>query len=150
MYSFINPNTFIETLRLYPPVDGLTRYAEKDYTFPNTNYSISRGALCLIPIYSIHRDPRHYPNPEKFDPDRFTEEEIAKRHPFTHIPFGEGPRMCIGLRFGMMQVRLGLIALLRKYKLSHTSKTPSTPSYKLTGATLMMDAGIWMKVEKIQ
>lgn len=103
--------------------------------------------MCFIPIYSIQRDPLHYPNPEKFDPDRFSEDKVAKRHPFLFLPFGEGPRICIGMRFGLMQIRLALIAILRKYKVSHTEKTPSKPKFKPTGQTLIMDGGVWMKVE---
>lgn len=127
----------------------MNRIAEKDYNFPDTPYTISKGTLCLIPIYSIQRDSRHFVDPEKFDPNRFSDEEIAKRHPFTFLPFGEGPRMCIGMRFGLMQVRLGLVALLRKFKLSYSDKTPKIPFYKPSGQTLMLDGGVWMKIETI-
>lgn len=139
-----------ETLRLYPPADALHRISVDDYNFPDTPYTINKDMLCIIPIFAIQRDPRYYPNPEKFDPDRFTDEEVAKRHPFTYLPFGGGPRMCIGMRFGLMQLRIGIVALLQKFKLSHTASTPSKPKFKPFGQTLSMDGGVWIKFEKLE
>lgn len=74
----------------------LPRECTKDYTFPGTNVTIKKNTSIFIPLIGIQNDPKHFPNPDKFDPDRFTAEEKAKRDKFLHIPFGEGPRICIG------------------------------------------------------
>lgn len=87
-----------ETLRKYPVVSTLTRAPIQDYKIPDTNVVIPKGQTTFIPVHAIHWDENIYPEPEKFNPDRFTPEEKEKRHQFAYIPFGEGPRLCIGMR----------------------------------------------------
>lgn len=70
------------------------RRAEKDYKISNTNLVIPKGGPILIPIHAIHTDPDYYPEPNKFDPERFSEVNKKSRHPMTHLPFGDGPRNC--------------------------------------------------------
>nr|CAD7429728.1 unnamed protein product [Timema monikensis] len=85
-----------ETLRKYPPAGILTRFCTKDYKIPGTNVKIDKETSVIIPVYAIHHDPKYYPDPEKFDPERFSDENIKIRPKFTYLPFGEGPRICIG------------------------------------------------------
>lgn len=69
------------------------------------------------PVYSIHHDKRYYENPEKFDPERFTEENRARRIPYTYIPFGTGPRICIGeCRKSILWISIKIIFVAIKYK----------------------------------
>lgn len=75
----------------------------------------------------IHHDPEYYPNPDKFDPDRFIKENRFKRPSFTFIPFGEGPRICIGQRFGVMQIKIAIFLLLSEFKFLPSKES----SYKL-------------------
>jgi cytochrome P450 family 6 len=77
-----------ETLRLYGPVPQLIRTASKDYKIPNTDSTIPKDALVMIPVFGIHRDPDIYPEPEKFIPERFSDENKKNRHPMAFIPFG--------------------------------------------------------------
>ncbi|XP_058449380.1 probable cytochrome P450 6a14 [Malaya genurostris] len=113
-----------ETLRKYPPVGITTRQVSKDYQVPDSDGVIlQRGTTLIVPIHAIHHDPEYYPDPETYDPNRFSPEQVAQRNPFCFIPFGEGPRICIGLRFGMMQIRIGLAHLLKHFRFTLSSKT---------------------------
>lgn len=87
---------FLETLRKYPPVPILNRMCTKEYNVPGTNTVIEKGIRLMIPVIGIHRDPEYYPDPDKFNPDRFSEENKQKLKPYTFLPFGDGPRVCIG------------------------------------------------------
>jgi cytochrome P450 family 6 len=89
---------FNESLRKYPVVDSQNRMSTKDFAIPNTKIVIPAGTSVMIPTFALHNDERFWENPDKFDPERFTPENIKQRHPFTFIPFSEGPRICIGLR----------------------------------------------------
>lgn len=85
-------------MRLNPPVFFLMRKANEDYVIANTNMKIDEGTSVFIPNYSFHMDAQYFPDPEKFNPDRFTKENVESRHSLTFLPFGEGPRICIGNR----------------------------------------------------
>jgi cytochrome P450 family 6 len=83
---------------MYTPGFGIFRQAANDYKIPNTSHTIPKGASVWIPTIGFHFDERYWNNPEKFDPTRFTQEEIAKRPANAYFPFGDGPRNCIGMR----------------------------------------------------
>lgn len=74
------------------------RKATEDYEIPNTKMKVDKGTTVFISNYSFHMDPQYFPEPENFDPGRFTKENIESRHPMTFLPFGNGPRICIGNR----------------------------------------------------
>ena len=116
-----------ETLRLYPPAFNLERQASKEYTLPGTNVTLPRGTLVHMPLYALHRDPEHFPDPLKFDPDRFLPEEKEKRHPCAYMPFGSGPRNCIAMRFALFEAKVALVAVLRKSRLEPGPRTPPQP-----------------------
>lgn len=83
-------------MRKYSITIALLRVATQDYQVPGESLIIEKGQKIVIPSFSIHHDPKYYPNPNDFDPDRFTAEEKSKRPNGTFIPFGDGPRQCIG------------------------------------------------------
>jgi cytochrome P450 len=91
---------FTETLRKYPIGPFLDRMTCSDYELPahtgTGTITLPGGTVVFIPVLALHHDPTYFPQPEKFDPDRFTEENKRSRPNYTYIPFGEGPRMCIG------------------------------------------------------
>jgi cytochrome P450 family 6 len=85
-----------ETLRKYPPVPILNRECTKEYKIPGTDIVLEKGIAVVIPIMGMLCDPQYFPDPEEFDPERFSEEAKSRRHRYTYLPFGEGPRICIG------------------------------------------------------
>lgn len=87
---------FLETLRKYPLTFGLFRDAVQTYQLPNDPLVIEKGQKILIPLHSLHHDCKYFNDPETFDPERFSPEEKAKRPKGVYIPFGDGPRICIG------------------------------------------------------
>lgn len=89
-------NYVIETLRKHPAVPITPRKCNKDCKIPGTDFTIEAGTFIIISIQGIHHDPEYYPEPDKFDPERFSEENKAKRPPMTFLAFGDGPRICIG------------------------------------------------------
>ncbi|KAB0804553.1 hypothetical protein PPYR_01523 [Photinus pyralis] len=107
-----------ETLRKYPSMVIHSRVCTKTYVIPNTNVTITKGTPLFIPTYGLHMDPRYFPNPETFDPDRFSENTTSDRPSCSFLPFGGGPRTCIAYKFGLVQVKLALVTLLRRYKFS--------------------------------
>lgn len=86
-------------MRKYSIATILLRESEAEYTFENTKITIPKKTRVQIPVYAIHRDPDIYPDPEVFDPERFDEENVKRRHPMAYLPFGEGSRNCVGKFF---------------------------------------------------
>ncbi|KAI4459162.1 cytochrome p450 [Holotrichia oblita] len=105
-----------ETLRKYPILATLERIAIKDYKVPNEDLVLKKGTKILISLQGIQHDPEYFPNPEKFDPDRFSSDNRKGRHSCAYMPFGEGPRFCIGMRFGIIQAKVGMAIMLKDYK----------------------------------
>lgn len=103
----------------------------------------------MIPVYAIHRDPKLYPNPEQFDPDRFTPDQVKTRHPMAFIPFGEGPRNCIGMRFAQVQMKLGLASLLCNFRFSLSPRTKVPFQLQPKELFNIVDGGLWLRAEKI-
>lgn len=87
-----------EILRLYPIMSILTRICNKSYQL-DENFTIEEGTRIKIPVKGIHSDPKYYKNPNEFNPENFSKEAKAERHQYAFLPFGQGPRMCIGKNF---------------------------------------------------
>lgn len=139
-----------ESLRKYPPIPGAIRKCTKDYTIPGTSLTIEKGTAIQLFAYSLQRDPEHYPEPEKFDPERFTPENSKVRNPFTYLPFSEGPRNCIGMRFGLMQSKLAIVKLVSQFELTPTAKTPIPMKFVPSSPFLSPVGGMWLKLKKIE
>ena len=126
-YEMINQMDYLEmvlleVLRLYPPDFLILRKTKYDVEI-NNKYRFGKGAMILIPVYGIHHHEEYWPEPEKFNPDRFLKEEKDKRQPFCYLPFGHGPRNCIGIKFAIIQVKLVLAHFLRQFKFIKCDQT---------------------------
>jgi cytochrome P450 len=106
---------FKEALRMVPPVPSMPRRALRDFEF--RGYKIPAGTFVGVSVAYTHRMPEHWPEPERFDPMRFTPEASKGRHKYAWVPFGGGAHMCLGLHFATMQVRILLAQLLRRYRI---------------------------------
>ncbi|XP_036331660.1 probable cytochrome P450 4p3 [Rhagoletis pomonella] len=104
-----------ETLRLYPSVPGIMRKAIRD-TYLANNVFLPADTQISIHIFDIHRNPKYFDEPNKFDPLRFTPENSEGRHPYAYIPFSAGQRNCIGQKFAMLEMKTLLVFILKKFK----------------------------------
>ncbi|KAF2896447.1 hypothetical protein ILUMI_09727 [Ignelater luminosus] len=138
-----------ETLRKYPPIPTIGRICTEAYRIPDTDVVIEKGTILFIPVAGIHYDPEYYADPEKFDPERFSPENKADRHNFAWLGFGEGPRACIGIRFGLMQIKVALSILLQHYRFSLNSKTRIPLVLDPVMFFPTAKGGIWLNAEKI-
>jgi cytochrome P450 family 6 len=120
-----------------------------DYKIPGTDQTIPQGKSIMIPVYGIHHDVNIYPDPEKFDPDRFTATEVQNRHSCAFLPFGEGPKNCIGVRFAYLQSKLGLIKVLMNYKWTLDAKTQLPLKLDPRSPTPNISGDIWLKTVKL-
>ncbi|XP_023723469.1 cytochrome P450 4C1 isoform X2 [Cryptotermes secundus] len=104
-----------ESLRLYPSVPEILREINSDIKIGG--HTLPAGTVLHVHMYVLHRNPHQFPNPEKFDPDNFLPERVAKRHPYAYIPFSAGPRNCIGQKFALLEEKTVLSYMLRHYEL---------------------------------
>ena len=105
-----------EALRLYPPAPGVAREPIEDVEIGG--YHVPKGSLVTVNTYALHRDPRFFDAPDRFDPERFArgwEDRIPR---YAYLPFGGGPRVCIGNGFAMMEARLILATVAQRCQLS--------------------------------
>lgn len=98
--------TIKETLRMLPPLGVLNRICTRKYEIPELDVTIEPGVKIAIPIQAIQMDEKYYDNPEQFRPERFASEEMMTRHKYVYMPFGEGPRNCIGEYFFLQNIQL--------------------------------------------
>lgn len=112
-----------ETLRHHPPIAKTTRIATREYNVGSTGVTVYAGQQVDIPIYAIHHDAKYYDNPFEFDPERFMPHNRQNLVPYTYIPFGGGPRNCIGVRFALLETKFALAQMVRRYTFFRCSET---------------------------
>jgi cytochrome P450 len=127
-----------ETLRIYPPIHIGNRHLAEDLNFQG--YHLPAGRRLMYSIYATHHDEKHWTNPEQFDPDRFA--PGVKPQPYTFVPFGGGPRNCIGAAFAQVEAKVVLARILQRFKLRLLQE-----DFRVyMGATLEPRPGVRMQV----
>ncbi|CAN7939584.1 unnamed protein product [Ixodes hexagonus] len=134
-----------EAVRLYPSVPILVARTCLPDTTVNGQF-IPAGTTLLAPAWSIHRNPEYWPEPTKFIPDRFAEDH-PERHPMAYFPFGLGPRLCLGWRLALLEMKMAVCGILRDYKLAPCKETQNPTPVGVPGMTLRPEGGIKVKLE---
>lgn len=147
------------------------RKASKTYQVLDDSLIIEKGQKIIIPVYALHYDKQYYTDPEKFIPERFLPEEKAKRPSGIYLPFGDGPRICIGKflsvnlnaiivnskiytfkflgkRFAKIEMKLAIVKMLIKFEVFPCAKTEIPLRYSNKVLTLMPKHGIWLTFKK--
>jgi cytochrome P450 len=130
-------------MRLYPPAWSVARAVIKDFDLGG--YRIPGGANVVMSQWIMHRDARFFPEPDKFDPDRWSYEDSQKLPKFAYFPFGGGPRQCIGSSFAMMEAVLLLATIAQRF---HLSKVEGKPVVPVASFTLRPKEGICVTLRK--
>lgn len=121
----------------------------ENYKVEGTDVVIEKGTQVFIPTLGYHNDENIFPDPEKFDPDRFSPENSRGRHPYAFLPFGEGPRNCIGMRFALVQVKVGLASLLSKFSVTFNEKTQYPIRLDPKNPNVGALHGVWLNVHEL-
>ncbi|XP_032623650.1 cytochrome P450 3A9-like [Chelonoidis abingdonii] len=114
--------TVSETLRLFPFGGRIERVCKKDVEI--NGVTISKGTVVMIPPYLLHRIPEYWPEPEEFRPERFSKENKETMDPYMYLPFGAGPRNCLGMRFALLSIKVAIASLLQNFTFRPCKETP--------------------------
>ncbi|KAK2712316.1 hypothetical protein QYM36_011114, partial [Artemia franciscana] len=138
-----------EALRIFPPSPSFRREVTVDEAQLGP-YKLPRDTVIEINVFGIHHDPKIWPDPWKFDPSRFELDNKLKQHPMAWLPFGAGPRNCIGTRFALNEMKICLAKLMLQYRFVPSDKTESFPPKldMLPAARVEPRHGLWIKLEK--
>jgi len=141
-----------ETTRLYPVIAFLDRECtppagEEGYSLkPYGNFVIPKGMPIYISLHGLHTDPKYFPNPLTFDPDRFLTKNKQNMIQYTYLGFGSGPHYCIGERLAILQSKMGLVNILKNYRVQSTHKTPVEIKYKPKAFNLQPTEGLYLDI----
>ncbi|XP_017785220.1 PREDICTED: probable cytochrome P450 6w1 [Nicrophorus vespilloides] len=154
-YELIKDLTYLdqvisETLRKYPVLPFLDRRCNSDFKIPNSDYVIENGISVYISIFGLHYDPEYFPNPHVYDPERFSPENIKSINLDAYIPFGIGPRNCVGKRLGLNGTKICLIKLLSEYKVETCPETAKNIDFHPMSFTIAPKIGLKLKFTKAE
>lgn len=144
-----------ESLRMHPPAATLSRRCTEKIELngpKDKKIFIEPGTILNIPIYSVHRDAEYYENPDEFNPERFDPENggiKVFRDKGVLMPFGDGPRMCLGMRFALLQVKAGIVEIIKNFRVSVNKKTQEPLVLMPSEILTVPIGGLWLNIEKI-
>lgn len=138
-----------ETLRKWPTSFIIDRVCNKSIDLDNNGRQvhINKGDGFIIPVYAIHRDAKYYPNPDEFDPTRFSEENSKNIQSGTYLPFGIGPRSCIATRFALLECKALFYYMLLEFRLEKCDKTPDPFVFGIA-LTATSAKGFWLQITR--
>ncbi|XP_072159961.1 cytochrome P450 6a2 isoform X2 [Bemisia tabaci] len=136
-----------ETLRKYSVFPSLQRQCSQDFEIPGTSVVIKKGVDVIIPIYAIHRDRMHWPDPDLFRPERFLERQPKSG---TYLPFGDGSRMCPGYKYAFLELQMIMTFLIKNYDIvpCETTPLPKELRFLARGVLLHPENGIFMRIKR--
>ncbi|XP_046816869.1 cytochrome P450 9e2-like [Vespa crabro] len=157
-YEVINNMQYLdavisESLRRYPIVVFLDRVCTESYELPpslptSKPFLLKKGTNVWFPIYGLHHDSQYFENPYKFDPERFMEHGKEINNSNVYLPFGLGPRMCIGNRFALLEMKVLIFHLLARCNLKPFSKTQNPLQLSRKGISMTAENGFWIELER--
>ncbi|KAI2474017.1 hypothetical protein C4B38_000100 [Diabrotica virgifera virgifera] len=144
-----------ETLRKWPSAASIDRMCTKPYVLeperPDEKpIHFDKGMVVWFPIYAIHRDPKYWPDPERFDPERFSDENKGKINTYAYLPFGTGPRNCIGSRFALLEIKILISHLLSNFEIVPGPKTDIPLKISKKQFSLTAENGFWVNLKKLK
>ncbi|KAM4771048.1 cytochrome P450 3A9-like [Rhinophrynus dorsalis] len=120
-----------ENLRIFPPAGRLERVSKRSIEINGVN--IPKGTVTVIPTYVLHQDPEYWPEPDEFRPERFSKENRASQVPYTFLPFGDGPRNCIGMRFALLSMKVAITVALQNFTFRPCAETMIPMEFSIQG-----------------
>ncbi|XP_045585081.1 cytochrome P450 6j1 [Procambarus clarkii] len=143
-----------EVLRLYPAAPIIERVCTKDYKLCGSEggreVDVRAGTTVLVPVWCLHRDARYWPQPQQFLPHRFLGDARARIQPYTYLPFGAGPRSCVGMRFALLGVKAGLVSLLSGLEVRPCPSSPYPVPLDPRVLTLQPKDGVYVDLQPVE
>ena len=136
-----------ESMRHSASTDG-SLVCSKDYNVPGTDATIPKGTKVTLSTYGIAMDERYFPNPTAFNPEHYNSTNKEKRSSATDVVFSIGPRQCIGTRFAMLQLKMGIANMVSKFLILPTSRLPDKYEADPKAGSFKVKGGIWVKFER--
>ncbi|XP_018375675.1 PREDICTED: cytochrome P450 9e2-like [Trachymyrmex cornetzi] len=156
-YEVINGMQYLdavinEALRKWPIAVFLDRMNVEDFELPpalpgDKPFLLKKGMNVWFPVYGLHRDPKYFEKPDEFDPERFLDENKKDINSAAYVPFGLGPRMCIGNRFALLETKVMLFHLLSRCELKMCAKTSHPLQLSKTNFAMLAEGGFWLKIQ---
>ncbi|KAG8248007.1 heme binding [Homalodisca vitripennis] len=131
---------------MYPILPMLRRECVRSYKVPDSDLIIEKGTLILIPVVGLHKDPKHYPEPSQFNPERFEGNNFKPSS--TFLPFGDGPRICIAMRFAVMEVKACVSRIMSQYSVKLSHKTQLPLQFEIRSFVPIIRGGLFLVFEK--